>query len=118
MAVPMRQRGCAAPTWLARRPAIGWSPGAEFCRHIAAVPLCRLTRTLPDRNQPGNPDRWSRIELVKSRLVSSLIGVGLPVQSKMSDDPVQGLVFDLLQALPGGPKVMTGHDEGVITLDV
>ena len=125
--------GADAPAWqrcanLASTAACNWlvDPAQNFAgasphRRIAAVPLCRccrLTRTLPDLNQPGNPDRWSRIELAKRRLVSSLIGLGLPVQSKMSDDPVHALVFDLPQALPGGPKVMTGHDEGVITLDV
>ena len=44
MAVPMRQRGCAAPTWQARRPAIGWSTRRRILpahRRCAAVPLCR-----------------------------------------------------------------------------
>jgi hypothetical protein len=78
---------------------------------------CRLTRTFPDLTVPGNAESWLRIEVAKRRLVSSLIGFGLPVHDKV-EDPAQGLAFDLLRAPPGGPKVTTGHDNGVITLDV
>lgn len=78
---------------------------------------CRLTRTLPDLSVPGNSEYWYRIELAKRRLVSSLIALRLPLQSK-SEDPGHGLVLDLLRGPPGGPPVITGHDDGVITLDV
>ncbi len=79
---------------------------------------CRLTRTLPDLSQPDNVLWWQRIETAKRRMVSSLLALGLPVQSKMSEDPEHGLVFDLLGQLPGGKPVVTGHDDGVVTLDV
>jgi hypothetical protein len=32
-------------------------------------------------------------------------------------DPVHGLAFDFLSNMPGGPHVMTGHEDGVITLN-
>ena len=32
-------------------------------------------------------------------------------------DPVHGLAFDFLSNVPGGPHVMTGHEQGVITLN-
>lgn len=79
---------------------------------------CRLTRTLPDLSIVGNDLYWQRIELAKRRIVSSLIGLGLPVRSRVSEDPAQGLVFDLLRTAPGAAPVMTGHADGVITLDV
>lgn len=79
---------------------------------------CRLTRTLPDLSIPGNGLYWQRIELAKRRIVSSLIGLKLPVHSRVSEDPVRGLVFDLLRAGPGTPPVVTGHADGVITIDV
>jgi hypothetical protein len=86
------------------------SPG--LCR------CCRLTRTLPDLSQPDNPRYWARIAEAQRRLVSTLIGLGLPVKSRQSEDPRRGLVFDLLRSPPGGPAVVTGHADGVITLDV
>lgn len=79
---------------------------------------CRLTRTLPDQSVASNPLWWNRIELAKRRLVSSLIGLRLPVLSKVAEDPSTGLIFDLLRAPAGGPPVITGHDDGVITIDV
>jgi hypothetical protein len=40
------------------------------------------------------------------------------VKSKVTEDPVHGLAFDILRSLPNGPPVMTGHDEGLITLNI
>lgn len=90
---------------------IGAGPVAPLCV------CCRLTRTLPDLSQPDNVVWWNRIEMAKRRLVSSLIGLDLPV-SPPGEDPKLGLVFDLLRSSPGEPKVITGHADGVITLDV
>jgi hypothetical protein len=104
---------------------------AAACNWLVAVapdtpaggpaPLCRccsLTRTLPDLTLDNGALWWNRIELAKRQLVSSLIALGLPVSSKFREDPEHGLVFDLLRAPPGGPPVITGHTDGVITLDV
>lgn len=87
-------------------------PAGSLCR------CCRLTRTLPDLSQPGNADYWLRIATAQRRLVSALIALKLPVRSKVGEDPVRGLAFDLLRAAPGGPPVVTGHVDGVITIDV
>lgn len=84
--------------------------GFVLCR------CCRLTRTAPDLSQPDAGLWWARIEQAKRRLVSSLIGLKLPVQPK-TEDPEGGLAFDLLLAPPGGPPVITGHADGLITLD-
>ena len=99
--------------------ACNWLIGAEdphgMCR------ACRLNRTIPDladANQPDNGYLWGRVELAKRRLVSSLITLGLPVASRMSEDPERGLVFDFLRSPINGPHVMTGHDTGLITLNV
>jgi hypothetical protein len=40
------------------------------------------------------------------------------VQSRVSEDPDNGLAFDFLRPVPEGPPVMTGHSEGIITLNV
>lgn len=96
----------AACNWLVAQ------PDAALCR------CCRLTRTLPDLSSDNGALWWRRIELAKRRLVSSLIGLKLPVRSKVDEDPERGLVFDLVQPAPGTPAVLTGHADGVITLDV
>jgi hypothetical protein len=79
---------------------------------------CRLNRTIPDLSVPGNEERWRRIEDAKRRLISSLLALGLPVASRTQEDPEHGLAFDLLHSLAGGPRVMTGHSNGLITLNV
>ena len=79
---------------------------------------CRLNRTIPDLSFKQNADDWNKIEIAKRRLVSALIALGLPVRSRVSEDTAQGLAFDFLHSLPGGPTVMTGHEYGIITLNV
>jgi hypothetical protein len=79
---------------------------------------CRLNRTIPDLSVPGNGELWHSIEVAKRRVVSSLIAMKLPVRSKVSEDPQCGIAFDLLASPPEGPRVLTGHDNGVITLNI
>lgn len=88
---------------------------ADMCR------ACRLNRTIPDLTDPEQPDNgylWGLIELAKRRLVSSLILLGLPVASRMSEDPERGMMFDFLRSPINGPHIMTGHNTGLITLNV
>ena len=79
---------------------------------------CRLNRTIPNLDDPDNARYWARVEIAKRRLVSQLLALGLPVRSKLYDDPEQGLMFDFLRGAKGGPQVMTGHAGGLITLNV
>jgi hypothetical protein len=81
-------------------------------------PSCRLTRVIPDLSRPGNKEAWYKLELAKRRLVYSLLMLGCPVENK-EDDPEHGLAYEFL-ASPDGPDaqpVLTGHAEGVITLN-
>ena len=78
---------------------------------------CRLDRTIPDLSVLGNAVCYTRISVAKRRLVALLIDLGLPVASK-EEDPANGLCFDFLRSLAGGPKILTGHDKGIITLNV
>ncbi len=86
--------------------------GQTLCR------CCRLNRTVPDLADPAHAALWGRAELAKRRLVSALISLGLPVASRVSEDPQRGLAFDLLLAAPDAPPVMTGHHDGIITLNL
>jgi hypothetical protein len=79
---------------------------------------CRLNRTLPDLEDADNRRYLWAIEKAKRRLVSQLLTLGLPVKSKVCEDPERGVAFDLLRTPPGGPVVMTGHGGGLITLNV
>ncbi len=79
---------------------------------------CRLNRTIPNLSDADNARYWRAIEIAKRRLVAQLVALGLPVRSKESDDPEHGLAFDFLRSPPGGPRVLTGHANGLITLNV
>jgi len=72
---------------------------------------CRLTRVIPDLSQPQNRELWYRTEVAKRRLIYGLIDLGLPVVGKHIDAE-QGLAFEFRA------DVLTGHDEGVITLNI
>ncbi len=80
---------------------------------------CRLTRVIPDLGQPGNKEAWYRLEVAKRRLLYSLLSLGLPLENRV-DNPMHGLAFeflvdsDLLRTAP----LMTGHTNGVITINI
>ena len=83
-------------------------------------PACRLNRTIPDLNNPAQPDNgalWGRVELAKRRVFSSVLALGLPVAS-LAEDPERGLAFDLIRANGSDSAVMTGHHSGLITLNL
>jgi hypothetical protein len=79
---------------------------------------CRLTQVIPDMSVPGHAEAWYRLEVAKRRLVYTLINLGLPVENRI-DDPACGLSFEF-RADPGEgePPVLTGHERGVITLNI
>lgn len=77
---------------------------------------CRQTRVLPDLSVADNHDRWYRVEAAKRRLFYTLAKLGL-VSTDPPDGQRDGPVFEFLADLPD-QQVMTGHQEGVITLNV
>jgi hypothetical protein len=82
--------------------------GERFCL------ACRHNRTIPDLSSDRNMMLWRCIEIAKRRLFYSLLRLKLPLQTK-AEDPT-GLAFDFLAStnLP----VMTGHLDGVITINL
>ena len=84
----------------------------------ALCTACRLNRTIPDLRDTDNARYWAAIEIAKRRMVAQLLALGLPLKSRIGEDPEHGLMFDFLRALPGGNGVMTGHANGLITLNV
>lgn len=79
---------------------------------------CSLNRTIPNLESEQNQLYWRRLETAKRRLVAQLLLMGLPVAAKTGDDDNEGLAFDFLEQLPGEGPVMTGHDNGLITINV
>lgn len=96
-----------------------WAVEAESPHELCTS--CRLTRVIPDLNVPGNREAWYRLELAKRRLVYSLVTLGLTVENK-EDDSQSGLTFEFLsdppQPQPDAKPVLTGHAEGVITINL
>lgn len=83
--------------------------GSPYCL------ACRHNRTIPDLSSPENLAAWYRIEAAKRRLFYSLLRLCLPTPTR-GDGDSEPLVFDFLADPPHGAKVMTGHDNGVITI--
>jgi len=78
---------------------------------------CELNHTIPDLTVAENVEAWRKLESAKRRLVYSLIRFGLPLASKR-DEPETGLWFDFKANIEGQDPVMTGHDEGLITVNI
>ena len=63
---------------------------------------------------PGNLQRWRDLELAKHRLFYSLLRWRLPLRTR-AEDLEHGLIFNFLADTPAN-KILTGHDNGVITI--
>lgn len=116
------QPGAEANTWVLPRPssriyrlcanlhaaaACNWLIPAEdpnpYCH------ACRLNKVIPDLSVPGNATLWARMEDAKRRVVATLIAMDLPLD---------GLAFQFLASPPNGPRVLTGHKDGLITINL
>jgi hypothetical protein len=76
---------------------------------------CSLTRTRPaDGDLEGLP-QYYRAEQAKRRLVHELDTLGLPIEPR-DDETGRGVTFDLLSSVE--EHVVTGHADGVITIDL
>ncbi|RDI43910.1 zinc-binding metallopeptidase family protein [Nocardia mexicana] len=77
---------------------------------------CRLTRARPaDDADLSERDAFAEAEAAKRRLVMELTELGLPIVGRTAD-PEHGLAFDLLSSTER--RVTTGHENGVITVDL
>ena len=94
--------------------ACNWCVSAEggaFCL------ACDLNHVVPDLANPRDNFLWRRVEVAKHRLVYDLLRLRLPVVSK-KNDPKSGLWFDFLSDMNGTIKVMTGHEDGIVTINI
>ena len=93
-------------------------PQSQAANGVTLCQACRLNRIIPDLSNPENQELWRRTETAKRRLVSQLIALKLPVASKVGEDPERGLAYDFLRSQPAEPRVLTGHDCGLITINL
>ncbi|HEY8381957.1 MAG TPA: putative zinc-binding peptidase [Microvirga sp.] len=107
-----RYRFCANAAHEACNWLLGEAESGSFCR------ACRHNRTIPNLGDLEHAIRWRRLEAAKHRLFYSLLALSLPLVTR-AEDPA-GLAFDFLadpaEGTGEGPSVLTGHDEGLITL--
>lgn len=85
---------------------------------VGGGPLCAscvLTRTRPADTDASALAAFGEAEMAKRRLIAELHELRLPIVSR-SEDPQFGLAFDLLSS--ASEQVMTGHQNGVVTIDL
>jgi hypothetical protein len=90
-----------------------WLVEVQPVRQLCAS--CRLTRTRPRDGDTAALAAFAEAERAKRRLVTELHELRLPVVDRQQD-PQFGLAFDLLSS--ADQKVVTGHDNGIITVDL
>jgi hypothetical protein len=86
------------------------SVAGDFCQ------ACQLNHVIPDLSLPENRILWAEVEKAKRRLVYTLKRLHLALRSKV-EDPEGGVAFDI-KADQGSTRVLTGHDDGLITLNL
>jgi hypothetical protein len=78
---------------------------------------CRLNDTIPDVSDPSAVSSWQGLEIAKRRLVYTLLELGLPIEGKQEAQQ-QGLAFAFKSDGPNGEKVLTGHCDGLVTINL
>lgn len=103
-----------ACNWLVEAEPEGAPPNPE-----AYCAACAHNRTVPDLSLPDNLANWRRIESAKHRLFHGIQRLDLPHETR-DEDPDEGLAFDFLPDPPDpkAPRIVTGHDNGLITINL
>ncbi len=94
--------------------ACNWAVPADDDHRLCRA--CRLNEVIPNLSDPKANEAWLKLEQSKRRLVYTLLALGLPVESRAGHPG--GLAFAFKQDLPGEQKVMIGHEEGLITINI
>lgn len=94
-------------------------PSTDETTHQQPLVLCACcayTRTIPPQTDAENRLSLFKLEQAKRYLFYSLLELQLPTPARTTD-PDKGLAFDFLVQQPGQAAVMTGHADGVITIN-
>jgi hypothetical protein len=95
----------------------------EVCNWMVAIndtnpfcESCRLNELIPNLSQAGNLERWHKLEMAKRRLIYTLMRLGLPMEGGPENRPA--LHFKFIADVPGQPPMLTGHLNGLITINI
>ena len=75
---------------------------------------CALNDVIPNLETPEARQAWVRLEAAKRRLIYGLSALGLPLEPRSADG---GLAFAFKASTPEEP-VFTGHNDGLITINI
>ena len=99
-----------------------WLVPADGSASLCAA--CRHNRTIPDLTGPTVPERWGKIEAAKRRLFHTLLQLHLPMETVAEAEATGtiGLAFDFLYdpvgETTGTVQITTGHEDGLVTLNL
>jgi hypothetical protein len=78
---------------------------------------CRLNESTPNPSDASSFSSWQGLEIAKRRLVYTLLELGLPLETKQ-ERPEMGLAFAFKSDGEGGERVLTGHCDGLVTINI
>ncbi|MFU8896621.1 MAG: putative zinc-binding metallopeptidase [Gammaproteobacteria bacterium] len=95
-----------------------WLLPAADSQHFCAS--CRLNSLVPNLDTEHNVRQWRRLEHAKRRLIYSLLQFELPMETSPGRPPLR---FAFLEDQRSNPQVaeslvMTGHQAGIITINL
>lgn len=80
--------------------------------------VCRLNDVVPDLSDPDARKAWQTLERWKRRTLFTLRELRLPIESR-AERPGHGLMFSFMRdSVDGNHKVFTGHNDGLITINI
>ena len=117
-AMPMEQNSygfCANHNLIGCNWVVEHNAPSQFCSS------CLHTLIIPDLSTAPNVERWARLERAKRMLFYALLKFHLPLELKDNTSKA-GLQFefksDVLSGSGQETKTITGHNEGVITINI
>ena len=78
---------------------------------------CRLNEMIPDLSVPGNAVRWHKLEMAKRRIIYTLLQLRLPMNEGPGENK-SSLRFKFVGDPDGGAPALTGHENGLITINI
>ncbi|MEY2466781.1 MAG: hypothetical protein QOD03_1302 [Verrucomicrobiota bacterium] len=92
-----------------------WLVPLEDANPLCAA--CRLNDIIPDLTITGNRERWFKMENAKRRLIYTLLSLKLPVNGSPQENR-PALSFSFMADTAHKPPILTGHENGLITLNI
>jgi len=79
---------------------------------------CRHNNMIPDLTVFGVRERWAKVEAAKRRLFHTLIKLGLPLDTPQRQRLAFNFLYDPAAERDGRGEVLTGHESGLVTLNL